>query len=175
MYFPFPFHFRLPLPFPGHIQTLNGPHSFRYSNLHTPELEGRHCDDGTNGSLLDERRSLSQTHSSHGCKNMSNDKTFTTGSNVTLLTTTNPPPPPPPPPTIYILGAGSMGLLLASMIRCTYPSYPIRLLLHSKSSLLLSNPHHHHNHNLTKKKQQKIIHVCLQQTFQSHHHHHHQQ
>jgi ketopantoate reductase len=92
---------------------------------------------------------------------MSNDTTFTTGSNVKLLTTAY--LPALPPPTISILGAGSMGLLLASMIRCTYPSYPIRLLLHPKSSLL-SNPHHH-NHNLTKKKQQKIIHVCLQQTF----------
>lgn len=92
---------------------------------------------------------------------ISNDSSSTATNSALLGTRPSSsisPPPPTQPPTIYILGAGSIGLLFASMIRCTYPSYPIRLLLHSKSSLL---PLLSSSSSSTK----KIIPVCLQQMF----------
>ena len=39
-------------------------------------------------------------------------------------------------PPLFILGAGSIGLLLAASIRASVPNYPVRLLLRSTSSLL---------------------------------------
>jgi len=50
---------------------------------------------------------------------------------------------------IHILGAGSIGLLLAASIRFTFPSYPVKLLLRDK-------PEHHARSSLS---------VCLRQTF----------
>jgi 2-dehydropantoate 2-reductase len=73
------------------------------------------------------------------------------------------------PNCIYILGAGSIGLFIASSVRCTFPAYPIKLLLRESSSLLSTGTIHTNNtanvvlNNTPTKK--KYINVSLQQTF----------
>ena len=86
----------------------------------------------------------------------------------------------PPPTIIDILGAGSIGLLLAAMIRLSYPSYPVRLLLRPTSLLLLSSSsstsstssssssssNHHHKHKKPKNNNSnRILMISLQTTF----------
>ena len=86
----------------------------------------------------------------------------------------------PPPTIIDILGAGSIGLLLAAMIRLSYPSYPVRLLLRPTSLLLLSSSsstsstssssssssNHHHKHKKPKNNNSnRSLMISLQTTF----------